>query len=120
MRAYDKIMEGLTEALQYEKGEIQVRKERVRVIVQPVPNLTAAKIKGVRGKLGLSQKAFADFMGVSTTTVEAWEGDKYPPRGPARRLFEVLEDEPSIANKFIKRHSTVGKKIKRIRAKLLK
>jgi DNA-binding transcriptional regulator YiaG len=64
MRAYDMIMEGLSGALQYEKGEIEARKARVRVIVQPVPAFPAAKIKSVRTNLGLSQKGM-----VSTKTV---------------------------------------------------
>lgn len=112
------IMEGLNEALQYEKGEIPVRKERVRVVIQPVPTFSADKIKSVRAKLGLSQKDLASFMGVSPKTVEAWEGNKFSPQGPARRLFEVLEDKPEIARTFVKRHAPVRKNVKkgRIRA----
>lgn len=116
MTAFDYIMEGLNEAHQYAKGEIEPRKERVRVVVQPVPEFTGDKIKSVRTKLGLSQKGLAAFMGVSPKTVEGWEGNKFTPQGPARRLFEVLEHKPEIAAAYVKRDSpTTRKKVKRVR-----
>lgn len=118
--AFDYIMDGLNEAHQYAKGEIQARKERVRVVVQPVPALTAAKIKSVRAKMGLSQKGLADFMGVSPKTVEGWEGDKFSPQGPARRLFEVLDRKPEIASAFVRRSVPTRNKPKRVRSRLVK
>ena len=117
MRAYDKIMEGLNEALQYEKGEISARREKVKVVIQPVPDLSAERIKSVRAKIGLSQRGLAAFMGVSEKTVEGWEGNKFPPRGPARRLFEVLDRKPEIARTFVKRTVPIMKKGERSKIK---
>lgn len=118
--SFDYIMEGLEEAHQYAKGEIEPKKERVRIVIQPVPSFNGDKIKSVRNKMGLSQKGLAAFMGVSIKTVEGWEGNKFPPRGPARRLIEVLENKPEVASAFIKRDLTVGKKIRRVKAKAAK
>lgn len=119
MRAYDMIMEGLNEALQYEKGEVLARKERVRVVVQPVPDFTAARIKSVRAKMGLSQKGLADFMGISPKTVEGWEGNRFSPQGPARRLLEVMDRKPEIVAAYVKRNTPIGRKPKKIK-KLVK
>ena len=48
---------------------------------------------------GMTQSVFAAYMGVSKKTVEAWEGGRTHPSGPAFRLLEVLaSDNPERTN----------------------
>jgi len=49
-----------------------------------------------RDVLGLPQTAFAFICGVSNKTVEAWEAGTNTPSGAARRLFELIEKDPSL------------------------
>ena len=41
-------------------------------------------------KAGMTQSVFAAYMGVSKKTVEAWEGGRTHPTGPACRLLHIL------------------------------
>ena len=40
-------------------------------------------------------------MGVSKKTVEAWEGGRTHPTGPAFRLLNILEKESSVETNFV-------------------
>lgn len=41
--------------------------------IEPAGVYTSAQVKNIREKIGLTQKLFAKYIGVSTKTVEAWE-----------------------------------------------
>ena len=45
----------------------------------------------IRNKSGMTQTVFANYMGVSKKTVEAWETGRTHPTGPAYRLLDILE-----------------------------
>ena len=45
----------------------------------------------------MTQKTFAACMGVSTKSVEAWEGGRSRPDGAARRLIGLMKDHPGFA-----------------------
>jgi len=53
-----------------------------------------ADIKSIREKLGKSQSEFALMIGVSTATLQNWEQGRRSPRGPARALLKVAENNP--------------------------
>jgi putative transcriptional regulator len=53
--------------------------------------------RGVRGRTGLTQSAFAAQIGVPVETVRNWEQGKRSPRGPARALLKVIEEAPEAA-----------------------
>lgn len=94
----DLLIEGLQEALAFERGEIKAT-ARVRVTgrtarVDAPPAYTAERVRAVREKLRVSQPIFAAALGVSERTVEAWEQGKRVPDGAARRLLEVVEEHP--------------------------
>jgi len=59
---------------------------------QPAPAaMKPEQIKGLRGKLGLTQGALAKLLGVSSAAVVAWEGGKTVPReGNRRSLVEMM------------------------------
>lgn len=53
-----------------------------------------ADIKAIRDKLGKSQSEFALMIGVSVATLQNWEQGRRSPRGPARALLKVAENNP--------------------------
>ena len=53
-----------------------------------------ADIKAIREKLGKSQSEFALMIGVSVATLQNWEQGRRNPRGPARALLKVAENNP--------------------------
>lgn len=50
-----------------------------------------AEIKEARQRLGMTQAAFADALGVSLRTVEDWEGGRRRPAPFLRLALELLE-----------------------------
>ena len=96
---YKSIISGLDEAIMYEnKGILKGTRAR-RVTIAPVPHYGAKKIKSIRNELGLSQIAFAEALGVSKKTVEAWEAGRNEPQGPAQRILELLQKESDLLEK---------------------
>ena len=55
--------------------------------IEPAGVYTSAQVKNIREKIGLTQKLFAKYIGVSTKTVEAWEAGRNKPSGPSNRLL---------------------------------
>lgn len=98
MKVYDGIMKGLEEAAAYQQGKIKARSKVIEVA--PVPNFQANDIKNIRSQLSMTQVVFAELMGVSTKTVEAWESGRNVPDGPARRMLTMLKADPSLPQKF--------------------
>ena len=56
---------------------------------------TAERIAGLRASLGLSQRSFADELGVRQQTVSEWETGRYEPRGASARMLGLLAEEPA-------------------------
>ena len=80
---FEDIQQGLQEAIDYEKG---IGKARTTVyVIDPVKKYTNEEIKNIRNQAGMTQAVFANYMGVSQKTVEAW-GQRYG-RGVADRYF---------------------------------
>ena len=88
------MMEGLKEALAYEKGTAQTAS---LVRKRSLPKVDAAE---VRKELGLSQKAFAAILGVSPRTVEAWETNRSNPTPTARNLMFLIKNDPSLISRL--------------------
>lgn len=61
--------------------------------IEPVGVYTSTQVKNIREKIGLTQKLFAKYIGVSTKTVEAWEAGRNKPSGPSNRLLWLLDME---------------------------
>ena len=101
------IIQGLEEAIAYERGELpDVPTERVEITARRAnasspPEFDAARVFNVRSSLNLSQPVFAAVLNVSPETVRAWEQGKRVPDGAAARLLEVAEEEPSVFAKFL-------------------
>lgn len=91
---FDEIMTGLNEAAAYAKGNKKTAR-KTKVKIKLVNNYTNHEIKKIRSELHLSQKAFAEVMGVSAKTVEAWESGINKPGGSSARLLQIFEENPT-------------------------
>jgi putative transcriptional regulator len=96
---YNSIINGLNEAIEYEKGEVKnITVNRVRIA--SLPHFHGSEIKAIREKHRLSQQVFAEALGVSKKTVEAWEADRNVPEGPAQRMLELIDKDENLFEKY--------------------
>ncbi len=97
MSVYDKIKTGLEEAIAFEQGKLDAKTRKLTV--QPVDHFNAEEIKEIRVNAGMTQLVFAQFMGVSVKTVEAWESGRNQPIGSACRLLHLTKLDPAFPQK---------------------
>jgi len=91
------LIQGLEEAVAFERGEITARvRIRSRATIPPPPPYDAKRIQAVRRKLNLNQRDFASALNVSDKTVKAWEQGVKPPGSSALRLLEIIERHPEV------------------------
>lgn len=96
---FDDLKEGLEEAIDYEKGKSEAK---VRTyMIMPIREYSKREIREIRKKAGMTQNVFASYMGVSKKTVEAWEGGRTHPTGPAFRLMNILDKESFTETDFV-------------------
>ena len=96
---FDDLTTGLQQAIDYEKG---AGKAKTRTLmIDPVKKYSNDEIKAIRNKAGMTQAVFANYMGVSKKTVEAWELGRTHPTGPAYRLLDILENGKEQELSFI-------------------
>ena len=95
MSAYDSIVEGLNEAIEFARGkETGARVHRIAV-----PTVDVA---GIRAQTGLSQSAFAKSIGVAKGTLLNWEHGRRQPTGPAQVLLAMIARRPSLVQELLK------------------
>ena len=94
---FDKMKTGLEEAIAYEQGRGPAR--TTKMTITPVHRFTAAEIKTIRQKAGMTQATFAQYMGVTKKTVEAWEHGTNQPSGTACRLLKLTDQDPGFPEK---------------------
>ncbi len=61
------------------------------------------EVKAIRYKLKQTQAGFALMMGVSVTTLQAWEEGRHRPEGPAEALLRVAAKSPKTVVKILGR-----------------
>jgi len=93
-KAFDKIMDGLTDALAYAEGD----KSRGKAHEVEVPTVD---VRAARKKLGMSQDKFAEVFRISSSTLRKWEQGTRQPHGPARVLLTVIEKEPEAVRRAL-------------------
>ena len=96
---YNSIVAGLAEAVDDANGKGKKLNRRV-VTVIPVKQYEASEVQRIRKTTGMSQKAFASYMGVSDKTVEAWEAGTNHPSGAASRLLNMMEMNHNLVDEF--------------------
>ncbi|MCB0412036.1 MAG: helix-turn-helix domain-containing protein [Bdellovibrionales bacterium] len=96
---FEDLKESLNAAIDYERGKLDVRTTELEI--PPLPKLTKKKIKTLREDiLGVSQTLFARILGVSPAAVKAWEQGSKQPSGTARRLMQLVEQDPNTLLKL--------------------
>lgn len=88
------IMDGLQEALAYERGKAAADTFARK---RSLPSINVAEI---RASLNMTQREFAEVLGVSCRTVEAWESGKSTPTLTAKKLMFFIQEDHSIVLKL--------------------
>ena len=87
---FNGIREGLEEALAYEKGKASAQ------TIARKRSLPDVDVKAERESLDMTQKAFANVLGVSKRTVEAWETGRSTPSPTAKNLIYLISQKPDL------------------------
>ena len=91
-KAYTEIAAGLKDAISHAKGN----RSKARVH-RPEP----IDVKAIREKTGMSQQRFCATFGISLGTLRHWEQGLRAPRGAARVLLKVVDNNPRAVIKAI-------------------
>lgn len=98
-----RIIASLQEAIRHARGEdtgarvrtVEVTARRKPRLEQP-PYYPPYLIREVRQKFSVSQTIFAQMLGVSASTVRAWEQGRREAEGPAARLLQIADRHPEV------------------------
>ena len=93
----DEIKKGLKEAIFDTKKQ---NLKRNYIYIEPIKDFSSKEIKQIRARVGLTQKLFASFLGVSVKTIEAWEEGINKPSGVASRMLSMIERDNKIMKKY--------------------
>lgn len=97
---FEDLKEGLTAAIDYERGKIDLR-STVLTLPEKPPKMSKKQIKELReNTLKVSQPVFALILGVSPAAVKAWEQGLKQPSGTARRLMQLFGKDPNAFHKL--------------------
>ena len=101
---FESLVESLNQAIDYERGNKKAARVRVATIpdIEPIADYSKEKIREIRHTTNLPQKHFAELIGVTQRAVEAWETGTRKPTGSAKRLFQLIEKDPSLINNMIR------------------
>lgn len=92
-KAFDKIAEGLNEALAVARGEMKP----ARLYVPP-----EIDVRAVRHKTGLSQDAFATVFGFSVHQIHQWEQGRVRPLGAMRAYLLLIDRAPKTVIELLR------------------
>jgi putative transcriptional regulator len=84
-KAFDKIAEGLREAIAVARGEAKPSRLRVP------PEMD---VRAIRRKMGMSQDAFASTFGFTLSQIRDWEQGRTRPLGALRAYLMIIEQNP--------------------------
>lgn len=90
---FAELMGSAQEALEHARGK---RNLRTTTLPLPPKALNGRAVKRVRASLHASQAVFARYLNVSTKLVQAWEGDRRTPEGPALVLLHLAAKQPQL------------------------
>ena len=96
---FEDLQEGLLQAIDYAKGQGPARV--VTYKIDPVTDYNKEQIRQIRIDAQMTQHVFADYLGVSVKTVEAWERGRTHPTGPACRILSMLSNHQTQMLPFI-------------------
>lgn len=93
-KAFDKIAEGLTEALAIARGE----KKPARLHIPP-----EIDVRAIRARTGLSQDDFAAAFGFTINQIREWEQGRARPLGGVRAYLIIIERDPKRVLELLKK-----------------
>ncbi len=96
-KAFDKIAEGLDEALSIARGQSQPAKLYVP---------TELDVKAIRAKLELSQDDFAAAYGFTVNQIKDWEQGRSRPSGGLRAYLMMIDFDPQKVRSLLRTAST--------------
>lgn len=96
---FEDLQNGLLQAIDYANGEGSAR--TITYKIDPVIKFNKNQIREIRMNAQMTQHVFAEYLGVSVKTVEAWERGRTHPTGPAFRLMSFLADNQVQALPFV-------------------
>ena len=91
-KAFEEISTGLEEAIKHAKSK------RGKIVVHEPETIN---VKAIRAKTGMSQQRFCATFGISLGTLRHWEQGLRSPRGPARILLKVVDNDPKAVIRAI-------------------
>lgn len=100
-KAFDKISEGLNEALAIARGEAKPAKLFVPAELN---------VKSIRAQLQLSQEDFASAFGFTLNQIKDWEQNRSRPIGALRAYLMMIDFDPKGVLSMLKTASTKKKK----------
>ena len=93
---FEDLKEGLSAAIDHHDGKIDLKTTSF-VVPEAPPELSKKQIKAMReDTLHVSQPIFASFLGVTSAAVKAWEQGTKKPSGSARRLMQIIAQDPQL------------------------
>ena len=99
----NEIIDGLNEIISIEKGRKAARLNKDSVSILPMDEFKPDDIKMMRHKFEMSLSVFAEVLGVSTKTVEAWESGFRKPSGAYARLLQIITHDPGALKYLVKK-----------------
>ena len=91
-KAFEEINLGLGDAIKHAKG-----KKSKTVVHEP----ETINVRAIREKTGMSQQRFCAAFGISLGTLRHWEQGLRSPRGPARVLLKVVDNDPKAVIRVV-------------------
>ncbi|MCL6230284.1 helix-turn-helix domain-containing protein [Bartonella bilalgolemii] len=91
-----RILRGAREALSYAKGESDNAKLGIHISPK-------VDVKKIRKNIGLTQTQFAARFGFSVGRIRDWEQGRYSIDTPSRILLSIIENEPEVVNRVLKK-----------------
>ena len=89
------ILRGLEQALAFIEGTADESQYVVHIPAE-------IDIKAIRGRLGMTQKEFADRFDFNINTLRHWEQGRRVPDGTARAYLRVIDREPEAVQKALR------------------
>jgi putative transcriptional regulator len=94
-RIADGILRGLNQALAIIEGTADPSTYVVHIPAE-------IDVRAIRGRLGLTQQAFARRFGFNINTLRHWEQGRRVPEGPTRAYLLVIDREPEAVQKALR------------------
>jgi putative transcriptional regulator len=94
-KAFEHIMDGLNDAIAYAEGK------KTGGVVHHI-EVPSVDVAAIRAKTGMSQRDFAQSIGVAKGTLLNWEQGRRRPTGPAQVLLAMIERQPSLVREFLR------------------